>query len=174
MTAESTLVPPLSPPPPSRSNGQSYRLVVPNSACAPRIARDFVGSLLHITDHPALADDARLCVTEVVTNSHRHTDSWQIQVDVTVRRREVTVYVEDNEPRALPVPGGSDAGDAEHEHGRGLLLVENLSVGWGMTIYGGCTPESKVVWFTLAEAETEAGTGAGAGADSAADGGAGA
>ncbi|MFE1962504.1 ATP-binding protein [Streptomyces sp. NPDC059479] len=172
MTAESTLVPPLLPPPPSRSNGQSYRLVVPNSACAPRIARDFVGSLLRITDHPDLADDARLCVTEVVTNSHRHTCSQRIRVDVTVRRREVTVYVEDNEPRALPVPGGSDAEGAEHEHGRGLLLVENLSVGWGMTIYGGCTPESKVVWFTLAEDEIEAGTGTGAGADSAADGGA--
>ncbi|MFE1962430.1 ATP-binding protein [Streptomyces sp. NPDC059479] len=137
---------------------------MPNSACAPRIARDFVGSLLHITDHPALADDARLCVTEVVTNSHRHTDSWQIQVDVTVRQRDVTVYVKDDKPYALPVPGNSDT---QQEHGRGLLLVENLAAQWGSTVYGGRAPVAKTVWFTLAEAragaEGSAGTGSGLG-----------
>ncbi|MFE2599813.1 ATP-binding protein [Streptomyces sp. NPDC059396] len=133
MTPVSTLVPP-SPTPPAEPSDPFYRLVVPNSACAPRIARDFVGSLLRITGPPGLADDARLCVTEVVTNSHRHTRSRLIRVDVAVCRAEVTVYVGDNEPRALPVAAPSDA---EHERGRGLLLVESLSVRWGSVIYGG-------------------------------------
>ncbi|MYZ40292.1 MULTISPECIES: ATP-binding protein, partial [unclassified Streptomyces] len=112
-----------------------------------------------------LADDARLCVTEVVTNSHRHTDSWRIQVDVTVRQRDVTVYVKDDKPYALPVPGNSDT---EQEHGRGLLLLENLAAQWGSMVYGGRAPVAKTVWFTLAEtragAEGSAGTGSGAGA----------
>ncbi|NEE44787.1 ATP-binding protein, partial [Streptomyces sp. SID8455] len=53
--------------------GESYRLTLPNTANTPKLARDFLTSLLRVSRHPGLVDDARLCVTELVTNAHRHT-----------------------------------------------------------------------------------------------------
>ncbi|MGW9303584.1 ATP-binding protein [Streptomyces cyaneofuscatus] len=55
---------------PNPLGGESYRLTLPNTAAAPRIARDFLTSLLGVSRHPGLVDDARLCVTELVTNAH--------------------------------------------------------------------------------------------------------
>ncbi|MDX3853246.1 ATP-binding protein [Streptomyces sp. AK02-01A] len=138
------------PPPPSP---EIYRLAVPNTESAPKIARDFVGLLLRRTAHSALADDARLCTSEVVTNVHRHTRTRRIRLDVTVGQLLVMVHVRDDTPFGLPVPG---AGGAEQTHGRGLLLLDSLAVDWGWTIFGGCSPESKAVWFTLAESEQTA------------------
>ncbi|MEU3184695.1 ATP-binding protein [Streptomyces sp. NPDC006923] len=138
------------PPPPSP---EIYRLALPNTENAPRIARDFVGSLLHSGRHSDLVDNARLCASEVVTNAHRHTRTRRIRLDVTIAQRLVTVYVRDDKPFGLPVPG---AGGAELTHGRGLLLVDSLAVDWGWTIFGGCSPHSKAVWFTLAESEQTA------------------
>lgn len=59
--------------------GERYRLIAPNTATAPRVARDFVGTLLRTTEHPGLVDDARLCVSEVVSNAHCHTRSARIR-----------------------------------------------------------------------------------------------
>ncbi|MFI5754414.1 ATP-binding protein [Streptomyces sp. NPDC051569] len=150
MTSVSALATPVPPAEPSSSIRENYRLVVPNSPSAHRIARDFVTSLLLVTDHPALADDARLCVTETVTNSHRHTRSRLIRLDVTVAPRLVTVHVRDDQPFALPLPG---ALAGELTSGRGLLMIDSLAAHWGWTIYGGLSPTSKAVWFTLTENE---------------------
>lgn len=127
--------------------GERYRLVAPNSPTAPRVARDFVGTLLRTTEHPGLVDDARLCVSEVVSNAHCHTESARIRVDVTVNRRQVMVYVTDDEPNRLPKPG--TAPDAES--GRGLLIVESLTDRWGTTTRGGRAGRAKTVWFVLVE-----------------------
>ncbi|MYY06444.1 MULTISPECIES: ATP-binding protein [unclassified Streptomyces] len=127
--------------------GERYRLVAPNSPTAPRVARDFVGTLLRATEHPGLVDDARLCVSEVVSNAHCHTGSARIRVDVTVNRRQVMVYVTDDEPNRLPKPG--TAPDAES--GRGLLIVESLTDRWGTTTRGGRAGHAKTVWFVLLE-----------------------
>ncbi|WP_405899295.1 ATP-binding protein [Streptomyces sp. NBC_00727] len=127
--------------------GERYWLVAPNTPTAPRIARDFVGTLLRATEHPGLVDDARLCVSEVVSNAHRHTGSARIRVDVTVNRRQVMVYVTDDEPDRLPKPGA-----APHaESGRGLLIVESLTDRWGTTTRGGRVGHGKTVWFVLVE-----------------------
>ncbi|MEE1800342.1 ATP-binding protein [Streptomyces sp. NPDC101062] len=139
-------------PPPPPQGGESYRLAVPNTANAPRIARDFVGSLLRVGRHSALVDDARLCITEIVTNAHRHTRTRQIRIDVTINRKQVTVSVTDDKPWALPMP--QNRGQAqEFEDGQGLHLVDTLARAWGTTIYGACSPRAKAVWFMLARSE---------------------
>jgi anti-sigma regulatory factor (Ser/Thr protein kinase) len=155
MTTVTALPPPSGPsvpppPPPSPPDGgENYRLALPNTANAPGIARDFVGSLLRVSALSELVDDARLCVTEIVTNAHRHTRTRQIRIDVTVSGKEVTVSVIDDKPWLLPLPQIRHHG-LEYEDGQGLVLVNSLAHAWGATIFGGCSPKEKAIWFTLA------------------------
>ncbi|MEV7719771.1 ATP-binding protein [Streptomyces sp. NPDC088184] len=135
--------------PPDPPGGEVYRLALPNTAGAAKLSRDFIASLLTISRHCGLVDDARLCVTEVVTNAHRHTRTSLIRVRVTVQRKLVTVSVADDDHWALPEPPAFRE-VREQEGGRGLLLVERLAFAWGMTVLGGCLPYRKAVWFTLA------------------------
>ncbi|RDG39050.1 ATP-binding protein [Streptomyces corynorhini] len=153
MTTVNATAHPVPPPPP---RGDTYRLALPNTAAAPKVAREFVSSLLGINRHTLLVEDARLCVTEIVTNAHRHTATPFIRVHVTVDRKRVTVCVADDEPWALPatasVPVPASGADSYGGvGGRGLLLVESLAWAWGAVVHGGCVPRHKVVWFTLAE-----------------------
>ncbi|MEV8401342.1 ATP-binding protein [Streptomyces niveus] len=127
--------------------GESYRLVVPSTAHAPRLAREFVTVLLHVSGYTPLVDDARLCVSELVTNAHRHTRTRRIRVEAVVNRKLATVYVCDNNPWDLPAPG---EGGVVQEGGQGLRLVESLARDWGATVYGGREPAYKAVWFSLA------------------------
>ncbi|WP_326611307.1 ATP-binding protein [Streptomyces scopuliridis] len=160
MTTVTATATPVPPPP---QGAETYRLALPSTATAPRIARDFVTSLLGLSRHRNLVDDARLCVTEVVTNAHRHTRTPLIRVRVTVNRKQVTVSVSDDKPWALPTPvtptartaPGAVRAGGEQDSGRGLVLVESLALAWGSTIYGGCSPSHKTVWFTLSEASNE-------------------
>ncbi|MET4923502.1 ATP-binding protein [Streptomyces sp. PSRA5] len=147
-----TLTPTPVPPPPPHG-GETYRLAVPNTASAPKIAREFLGTLLRVSRHDALADDARLCVTELVTNAHRHTRTHRIGVTVAVNRKRITVYVTDDAPWSLPVPSTTPR---EHELGcgQGVFLLDRVAEAWGATIYGGLSPSHKAVWFTLARAGT--------------------
>ncbi|MEV7426915.1 MULTISPECIES: ATP-binding protein [unclassified Streptomyces] len=155
MTPVTAAAPPAPPPP---QPGETYRLALPNTPTAPRIARSFVSSLLTISEHGALVDDARICVTEVVTNAHRHTGTPLIRVAVIVGVSQVTVAVTDDRPWLLPVPtaaartkcgaeGGAD--QAEFEDGRGIALVANLAHAWGTTIYASDPTGRKAIWFTL-------------------------
>ncbi|MFJ7422796.1 ATP-binding protein [Streptomyces uncialis] len=134
---------------------ESYRFIAPNTPRAPRIARDWVGSLLRTTDHPALVDAARLCMSEVVTNAHRHTRTRLIHIEVTVGPAQVLVHVHDDQPRNLPVPELPRADEAES--GRGLALVAAYADDWGATGDGECGERGgtgvgvKSVWFALAE-----------------------
>ncbi|MGQ7750978.1 ATP-binding protein [Streptomyces sp. NBC_01005] len=141
------------PAPPGPQGGELYRLALPNTSSAAKLSRDFIASLLTVSRHRGLVDDARLCVTELVTNAHRHTRTPLIRVGVTVQRKQVTVSVADDDHWALPEPPAFREvreGVCEQEGGRGLLLVERLALAWGMTVLGGCLPYRKAVWFTLA------------------------
>ncbi|MFG3528620.1 ATP-binding protein [Streptomyces sp. NPDC047917] len=138
--------------PPDPRGGEIYRLALPNTSSAAKLSRDFIASLLTVSRHCGLVDDARLCVTEVVTNAHRHTRTPLIRVRVTIQRKLVTVSVADDDHWALPEPPAFRDLRGEQEGGRGLLLVERLALAWGMTVLGGCFPYRKAVWFTLARA----------------------
>ncbi|MES9509722.1 ATP-binding protein [Streptomyces sp. NPDC000609] len=141
--------------PPGPQGGEIYRLALPNTAGAAKLSRDFIASLLTVSRHCGLVDDARLCVAGLVTNAHRHTRTSLIRVRVTVRRKLVTVSVADDDHWALPEPPAFRDLRGEQEGGRGLLLVERLAFAWGMTVLGGHLPYRKAVWFTLARTGSE-------------------
>ncbi|WP_335935368.1 ATP-binding protein [Streptomyces sp. PTD5-9] len=139
------------PLPPGPLDGDFYRLALPSTACAAKLARDFLASLLDLSSHRNLVDDARLCVTEVVTNAHRHTRTSVIGVQTVVRRSRVTVAVTDDAHWALPKPTDFHFAP-ERVGGQGLLLVERLTLAWGATVLGGGVTCRKAVWFTLGAA----------------------
>ncbi|UZI30348.1 ATP-binding protein [Streptomyces sp. VB1] len=140
------------PVPPNPIGGEIYRLTLPNTASAPRVARDFVTSLLEVSRHLGLVDDARICVTELVTNAHRHTGTPLIRVHATVNRKRVTVTVTDE---GSPLTGtlGAPGACLEAEGGRGLVLVESLALAWGTRGGDRRYPGRKAVWFTLGRPE---------------------
>jgi len=135
------------PAPPGTISTTSYRLSTANADTAPAVLRDLVGALLGTTGHETLAESARLCTSEVVTNVYRHTCSLLVHVEVTVDVQGVTVYVHDDQPRDLPMPPEMSDG----EGGLGLYLVNHFADNWGTNFYGGLIPKSKAVWFRLVE-----------------------
>ncbi|WP_250294113.1 ATP-binding protein [Streptomyces atroolivaceus] len=158
MTSANTTAPSTSP---HRQDGENYRLSLPNTARSAGIARHFVASLLTGTPHCGIVDDARLCVTEVVANAHRHTRTSLIRVQVTVGTEQVTVSVADDTPWTAPAAGATSDGMNPTRHaqecGRGLFLLDELALAWGSEVCGCCSPSHKAVWFTLAGgAETTA------------------
>lgn len=125
--------------------GDRYRVVAPNNAHASKLVRDFVATLLRVTGHPGLVDDARLCVSEVVGNAYCHTRSRLIRVDVAIAPHQVRVHVTDDQPDPLPLTAPGPGA----ESGRRLLIVDRLAVRWGATVQGRGTRQTKTVWFVL-------------------------
>lgn len=90
---------------------------------------------------PELCEDAALVVSELVANAVEHAGT-PLVVLASRRSDGVHIAVCDQDPRMPVVP---EHDDAVHLRGRGLLLVEAVSSGWGaMPTAGG-----KVVWATL-------------------------
>jgi anti-sigma regulatory factor (Ser/Thr protein kinase) len=89
-------------------------------------------------------EDVRLLVSELVTNSVRHScahESDQVQLHVAVEDDTLFVQVADSGPGFEPrprEPGASKAG------GWGLFLVEKLSDRWGVA----CNHRTHV-WFEI-------------------------
>ncbi|MFF0744226.1 ATP-binding protein [Streptomyces sp. NPDC004111] len=113
------------------------------------MVRDWVASLCRDAGFEGLVDDARLCVSEAVTNVVEHTRTPMIVTDVILRERSVGVTVHDTSPYPVPVPHDhhSDA-----EKGRGLGIIESLSAKWGVTFFSGPVA-GKSVWFLLDEGD---------------------
>ncbi|MGP4002164.1 ATP-binding protein [Streptomyces sp. 8N706] len=127
----------------------SYTLYCPPLCTSPRIARDFVATVLRSQELDHLVDTAALCTSELVTNAYLHARGlgsllWLAIEDADVR---VTVYDGTTEPpaRRRAAPDG--------ESGRGLQLVDVLTQGrWGMALgapLGLNGTQGKGVWFTL-------------------------
>lgn len=109
-----------------------------------RVARAFVGAVLGL-GHPS-RDDAALLVSELFGNSIRHGGSGApgetVTVAVTAQDDVIRVDVADRSgPRAPELRPA----DGEAEDGRGLQLVERLSVRWGWHQDSGQT----VTWFEI-------------------------
>ncbi|MER5985689.1 ATP-binding protein [Streptomyces sp. NPDC001787] len=77
-----------------------------------------------------LADTARLCASELVTNAVVHTDSRLVCMTVT-RTSDITVRITvmDTDRGELTVPA---VPSVHEEHGRGLALVDAQAVRWGI------------------------------------------
>jgi anti-sigma regulatory factor (Ser/Thr protein kinase) len=102
-----------------------------------RVARRFVA------DHapPALADDAALVASELVTNAIEHASS---PVTVRVELRGEALRVEVSDSSAI-LPAVADL-LTDSERGRGLHLVEGLTAAWGVE----SSESGKTVWFEMA------------------------
>jgi anti-sigma regulatory factor (Ser/Thr protein kinase)/anti-anti-sigma regulatory factor len=112
------------------------------SLAATAAARRVVDRACHTWDVPELNDIAQLIVTELVSNVIRHARTT-MEVSVALRQRCLHLSVRDGSFEQ-PRPGGTP-NVSLREEGRGLLVIEALTAGWGSTP----TADGKVVWATL-------------------------
>lgn len=91
---------------------------------------------------PPLIETLRLLVTELVTNSVRHTNAGSVTLRVAIGRSTVLTEVCDDGPPFDPDELGRPGTD---ERGWGLYLVGRLADRWGVTR----DRASKRVWFEL-------------------------
>ncbi len=103
---------------------------LPRLPHAARLARSAVG--LTCTAW-GLADDVRdrvvLAVSELVGNAVSHTGGRSVLLRLTMTPRRVRIEVGDAAPGPLEVREAED----EAEGGRGLWIVSELAVRWGVT-----------------------------------------
>lgn len=125
----------------------AYRLTVPNDATAPRLLRVFLAAVLQLAVPERLVEDAKVCLSEIVSNTYRHTGAEPVRLYIVVRPGRVLVAVTDSAPAALPVRRD---GRPYAEHGRGLTLVQALSDRFGCRVHTrDGRPYEKTVWFVL-------------------------
>lgn len=105
------------------------------------IARHTLDRLADALENPTL-DNLRLLVSEVVTNSVRHsTSEGTVELRVTVNPYRVRVEVEDHGPGFDPTLADDSL---ERSSGWGLLLVDRLAARWGVV-----SSLTTTVWFEL-------------------------
>ncbi|MCM3884671.1 ATP-binding protein, partial [Frankia sp. R82] len=90
----------------------------------------------------AAVEDVTLLVSEVVTNAVLHARS-DLVLRAFLEPGRLRVSVEDREGAYLPRPGAAASNRPDPESGWGLLLVEALSMAWGVET----TANGKRVWF---------------------------
>jgi anti-sigma regulatory factor (Ser/Thr protein kinase) len=128
-------------------NGLRMRLGSGPDAAAE--ARRAIASLRADLD-PPLMETLRLLVTELVTNSVRHTDCESLTLRVAVGKAAVLTEVADDAPSfdADAALEGEQADARGPDTGWGLFLVQRLARDWGVKQ----DKDSKRVWFELVRA----------------------
>lgn len=126
-----------------------YSLRIPPHATSPRVARDFVTSVLHAQRLGAIVDDAALCVSELVTNSCVHAAGTGAGLLLVTNPVGVRATVFDADVTLPVMKEGYDG-----ESGRGLWILDSLTDGrWGAERSGWRTGRrgegGKGVWFEL-------------------------
>lgn len=115
-------------PPDGPGVPHSYTLFCPPLPTSPRIARDFVATVLRSLELHELVDAACICVSELVTNAVVHAQGIGNLLWLAVERGHIRLTVYDGSPDK---PVLTDM-DADGENGRGLWLLEVLTDGrWG-------------------------------------------
>ena len=113
---------------------------LPSTLSAPQLARAFLRATLHTWELDGFGEVTELLVTELVANVVTHVGA---PMTLRVHRQPSSVRVEIEDPSTqLPEVHHPDAAD---EHGRGVLLVDQLADHWGAEQHG----EGKTVWFEL-------------------------
>jgi anti-sigma regulatory factor (Ser/Thr protein kinase) len=117
-----------------------------DAGLACRGAREFTGQILRGWGLPVLAEDAAVIVSELVTNALLHgcARGAADQVELLLWRRagQMVCAVTDLGPQPPVMASPAPLAEA----GRGLQVVQALSVTWGWTRLGG---RRKVVWAAL-------------------------
>jgi anti-sigma regulatory factor (Ser/Thr protein kinase) len=103
---------------------------------------------LRVDLDPPLMETLRLLVTELVTNSVRHTECDSVTLTIAIGKDAVLTEVVDEGPRfdaqaLLEIEERMNG--QEPNHGWGLFLVERLARDWGVKEDRG----AKRVWFEL-------------------------
>ncbi|MGK2948839.1 MAG: ATP-binding protein [Acidimicrobiales bacterium] len=114
---------------------------LPADASSPASAREFVRSVLGRWECDHLVDTALLIASELVTNAIVHARS-PLRLQLRLTRDVVRIEVAD-EGHGTPEPREPDR---DRPGGRGLPIIEALSIDWGMSP----TTAGKVVWADLA------------------------
>ncbi len=128
----------------NRSNDrESIRVRIPGDAGAAARARTELARLRTMLDDP-VAENIRLLVTELVTNSVRHAQASAVELMVVVSRTRVHVEVANPGGGFQPRPSGPEDSAA----GWGLFLVDRLSDDWGVAHEGDA--DYQRIWFQLA------------------------
>jgi anti-sigma regulatory factor (Ser/Thr protein kinase) len=118
-------------------------VTLPAETSAVAIARESLDPLRsHLSDDQL--EDARLMVSELVTNSLRHAkgDTSTIDLRADLEGSRLKVQVRDGGAGFLPKPRRT--AETPADSGWGLYLVEQLSDRWGATVDG-----TNTVWFEL-------------------------
>lgn len=113
-------------------NGDSVEIVLPADKRAPRAARQVVTSHLGDLVAPSVLASAQLLISELVTNSVRHSGvaaGQQLTVRVDLGQTWCRVQVEDPGRDGVIAPRPADAVQGS---GMGLNLVQMLSERWGL------------------------------------------
>lgn len=110
------------------------------TTAAVKLARTFVADALDLLAVGAVADQAAVVASELVTNAVLHGDGV-VSVSVTRRHDAVRIEVEDR-TRDAPFMGLLDN---EGMTGRGLLLISSMAARWGTDVL----ETGKVVWAEL-------------------------
>jgi serine/threonine-protein kinase RsbW len=119
---------------------ETFRLVLERSERAVAVARNSTRAWVETLHAPtALADDATLVVSELVTNAIRHTDSVPV-IEARYGAGRLRLEVLDGEPTPPVVRLRGD-----ENGGYGLRIISKLSAAWGWTP----VPDGKRVWAEL-------------------------
>ncbi|WP_371658432.1 PAS domain S-box protein [Streptomyces sp. NBC_00280] len=118
----------------------SARTELPATASSVPAGRAFMGETLAAWGCPQHTDDARLLVSEILTNAVQHAQGPLV---LHLRRTvtELAVEISDLSPH-LPQPR---LAAQDEESGRGLILVDTLADSWGVRP----DEHGKTTWFTL-------------------------
>ena len=116
---------------------------LPGTVNSPRVARAFLGHALHRWHLDGLRDVTGLLGTELVANVVTHVGR-PMTLRAVLDSSRVRVELDDPSPIRPVVrhPGVNE------EHGRGMLLVDQLADEWGVD----WRPDGKTVWFEFAVA----------------------
>ncbi len=121
---------------------QELRAQLPQSAVAPREARQLIRNQLQTWSLDAVVDDVLLLASEVVTNAVHH-GRPQIELGLALGEGTVRVEVRDEAP-GHPV---RQAMSNDALRGRGIGIVASLATRWGVDPIPG---DGKTVWFEVA------------------------
>jgi anti-sigma regulatory factor (Ser/Thr protein kinase) len=120
---------------------------LPSNVNAPQLARAFLRTALETWQLDGFGDVTELLVSELVANVVTHVGT---PMTLRVQRGAGTMRVEIDDPSTeAPVVRHPDAAD---EHGRGVLLVDQLANTWGVDQRS----DGKTVWFELDVSSAEA------------------
>jgi anti-sigma regulatory factor (Ser/Thr protein kinase) len=112
---------------------------------SPATARAAVGrTLVTWGVDDAAADEALICVSELVTNAIVHAGTSRVEVTVQLEGDRILLLVADGGLEGAAELSSADR-DPEAAGGRGLLLVEGLSRAWGVET----TAQGTTVWCEL-------------------------